>query len=987
MQLAFDSADRLVELVEERRGRRCRSRRRRVGCSRSQHLPAGLARDACSTTSSKATRASRGAAARSGSPRRRRGTCCSSRRRTSSSTSRRRGSRRGGRGSARSAPCASRALELDGELETLVDPGGPLPAAIGALTGLRDAELRGAPPPARPCAASSRSPATRCSSPTTRASTSPSSTARSARLTGRRLAAPVVDTVGLARRLLAGRTTRCGLAALAQFFGTSATPCHRALPDAQATAEILLALLGLAQERGRAHGRGRLRARGAAAAPRLREALARPRRAAAARRLPLPRRARPSCSTSAGRATCARGCARTSARERQRPAVEAALGAVERIEWRVLGSELEAALEELRLIRRAASARERPRSSAPRRLPPPPRDELGRERAARRAEAGRRCGARAAAVAEPGAARGAGARGARLARGGARGGAGPRAAVRPGAALRGRGAAPRPDRGARGRAAAGTDVRAAAATSAVLLVPAAQDGFTRAFFVRGGRVAAVRTLPPGAGARLELEAGVAETTRAELPPEDADELLLVASSCAARRRSSASSRSRRWCGPPPDRAFTLAPMAQELQAVATATFADRLAEAVERKRSQLVVGLDPRLELLPVELRGSDPDSEPAGDLALLPRPRRRRRAVRRRGEAAARVLRGARRRGHARASRTSAGTRATAGLLVIADGKRGDIGSTARAYAAAYLESGHAADALTVNPYLGRDSLEPFLHACRRTGAGLFCLVKTSNPGGADVQDLTLSDGRPLWQHVAALVDEWGEELVGEHGLSSVGAVVGATHPRAVGEARRLMPQSILLLPGRRRAGRDAGRRRAGVHERAGERARDRLALGDLRVPGRGRRLAPRRGRRGGAARARGLGRRRAGRVRRGAGRAARRSGRVPARGDGRSSCSSAPPTADDEPATAPPPATTGARPRPRRPPRTRRRPRRRPLRRAGSTYTIEAGDTLQTIADQYGTTVERAARAEPGSRPDGSPIGQRIRSPARIDARLRAT
>jgi orotidine-5'-phosphate decarboxylase len=74
---------------------------------------------------------------------------------------------------------------------------------------------------------------------------------------------------------------------------------------------------------------------------------------------------------------------------------------------------------------------------------------------------------------------------------------------------------------------------------------------------------------------------------------------------------------------------------------------------------------------------------------------------------------------------------------------------------------------------------------------------VKTSNAGGADVQDLTLSDGRPLWHQVAALVREWGEELVGEHGLSSVGAVVGATHPRAVGEARRLMPQAILLLPG----------------------------------------------------------------------------------------------------------------------------------------------------------------------------------------------
>jgi orotidine-5'-phosphate decarboxylase len=142
-----------------------------------------------------------------------------------------------------------------------------------------------------------------------------------------------------------------------------------------------------------------------------------------------------------------------------------------------------------------------------------------------------------------------------------------------------------------------------------------------------------------------------------------------------------------------------------------------------------------------------------------------------------------------------------SAGLIVLADAKRGDIGSTSRAYARAYLEPRGdvppLADAMTVNPYLGRDSLEPFLGACRRHGGGVFCVVKTSNEGGADVQDLVLSDGRPLWQHVARLVHELGEELVGERGLSSVGAVVGATHPRAVGEARRLLPQAVLLLPG----------------------------------------------------------------------------------------------------------------------------------------------------------------------------------------------
>src|SRR2546428_13771195 len=100
-------------------------------------------------------------------------------------------------------------------------------------------------------------------------------------------------------------------------------------------------------------------------------------------------------------------------------------------------------------------------------------------------------------------------------------------------------------------------------------------------------------------------------------------------------------------------------------------------------------------------------------------------------------------------------------------------MGSAAGAYSAAYRESRGEeppiADAMTANVYLGRDSLEPYLAACRRHGAGLFCVVKTSNEGGADVQDLVLSDGRPLWQHVARFVHELGEELVGGCGLSNV--------------------------------------------------------------------------------------------------------------------------------------------------------------------------------------------------------------------------
>ncbi len=223
-------------------------------------------------------------------------------------------------------------------------------------------------------------------------------------------------------------------------------------------------------------------------------------------------------------------------------------------------------------------------------------------------------------------------------------------------------------------------------------------------------------------------------------------------------------------------------------AVAVQTFADRVAAEVERKRSQLVVGLDPRVDLLPIELRG-DVGRFCCGLIdAVAPH------AVAVKPQLAFFETLGAA--GMAAFDDVCSYAR-RAGLLVIADGKRGDIGSTARAYADAYLEGDvPRADALTVNAYLGRESVEPFLAAARRSGGGLFVLVKTSN-AGADVQDLQLRDGRPLWHHVAALVSEWGEELVGDVGLSSVGAVVGATHPRAVAEARRLMPQAIILLPG----------------------------------------------------------------------------------------------------------------------------------------------------------------------------------------------
>jgi orotidine-5'-phosphate decarboxylase len=239
-------------------------------------------------------------------------------------------------------------------------------------------------------------------------------------------------------------------------------------------------------------------------------------------------------------------------------------------------------------------------------------------------------------------------------------------------------------------------------------------------------------------------------------------------------------------------------------AVATTLFADRLAEAVERKRSQLLVGLDPRPDLLPVELVGdTQVDREAAADGcarfcqgiidSVAPH------VVGVKPQLAFFEALGA---DGMRALEEVCAYARAAGLLVLADAKRGDIGSTSRAYAAAFLErrgeeQPPLADAMTVNVYLGRDSLEPFLAACRREGAGLFCVIKTSNEGGADVQDLALSDGRPLWHHLARLVHELGEELVGGRGLSSIGAVVGATYPRAVGEARRLMPQAVMLLLG----------------------------------------------------------------------------------------------------------------------------------------------------------------------------------------------
>jgi hypothetical protein len=338
------------------------------------------------------------------------------------------------------------------------------------------------------------------------------------------VAAPVVDTVWLARRLLGGRAQRFGLAALADFFGVPTAPCHRALPDARATAEVLLPLLGLAQERG---------ARTVAdlvelSAPRARRLHGKRALVAGAPSRPgvYVFRGKGGQPLYVGRARDLRARLRSYfAGGRQRPAVEAALGALERVEWHELGSELEAALEELRLLREL-----RPPANA--RSTRPDRYAYLRRR-----------GASWSAVAEP--TEHGPVRSRRLAQRAARALAGhedddpARALVGLRTRLR------RCARELRFEDAARLRDRIAALEEVVrglhelerlrdlrvcVLAPALEPGFRRAVFVAGGRVVAVRSLPPGGGARIEALAGLglsAAATRS-LRPEDADELLLVA---------------------------------------------------------------------------------------------------------------------------------------------------------------------------------------------------------------------------------------------------------------------------------------------------------------------------------------------------------------------------------------------------------------------------------------------------------------------------
>ena len=264
-------------------------------------------------------------------------------------------------------------------------------------------------------------------------------------------------------------------------------------------------------------------------------------------------------------------------------------------------------------------------------------------------------------------------------------------------------------------------------------------------------------------------------------------------------------------------------------AMPSTPFGERLATAVADRESQIVLGLDPD----PVRLWPSlDDESRSAMALEWLPKPAADRAATATDLPylAADAVL------AHCRALIDAAGPACVAikpqlacferlggiggfvleatcaharaaGLLVLADGKRGDVPVTASAYAQALLSGtpldggrlpGLRADATTVNPLLGRDALAPLADAAHAGGQGIFALVRTSNPGAADVMDARLEDGRPLWELLAALVDDLGRnDRDPVSGLSHVGAVTGATVPEHLERMRELMPHAVFLLPG----------------------------------------------------------------------------------------------------------------------------------------------------------------------------------------------
>jgi orotidine-5'-phosphate decarboxylase len=232
-------------------------------------------------------------------------------------------------------------------------------------------------------------------------------------------------------------------------------------------------------------------------------------------------------------------------------------------------------------------------------------------------------------------------------------------------------------------------------------------------------------------------------------------------------------------------------------------FADRLDAAVRRRGNPVMVGLDPRAEMLPEGMLTLVGDADGARQAAafgafcrgvidvvapLVPVVKPQAAFFEELGPPGMAVL------------AETIGYAAEKGLLVILDGKRNDIGSTAAAYARGMLggrgQSPWGADAITVSPYLGDDSLKPFVEIATKRSAGVFVLVKTSNPGGGMFQDLPCN-GRPLYRHVAAYVERLAAETAGACGYGLVGAVVGATYPEQLAELRAEMPHTWFLVPG----------------------------------------------------------------------------------------------------------------------------------------------------------------------------------------------
>ena len=225
-------------------------------------------------------------------------------------------------------------------------------------------------------------------------------------------------------------------------------------------------------------------------------------------------------------------------------------------------------------------------------------------------------------------------------------------------------------------------------------------------------------------------------------------------------------------------------------------FLPALCERIDRLGSRLTVGIDPNLDRFPEEFQGMDPEDaivrfaegvlEATEEIAVAVKPQVA--FFERFGWRGVRAL------------ETVCRSAASRGFVVILDAKRGDIGSTAQAYAEACLgdsDLGRSVHALTVNPYLGTDSLEPFFDVARARRKGLFVLARTSNPGGAEFQSRE-GDSTPVYLSVARAAAGWSEKLGGEHAeFGGVGLVAGATFPEELAAIREAAPRSWLLLPG----------------------------------------------------------------------------------------------------------------------------------------------------------------------------------------------